>query len=595
MDAAENYYLMGYLPSATEEDNNFLTYEDSAIDTTIIHDPDFQTKYKDDPVFKGKADKSFQAQYERANLKEEEGMVLRYKQTGKKDDNEGADRYSEIGFYRRQTQWKSSDSSYKGVPPPQKKEDGSNQSESEYSALLVSEGFPKNAFESNKNHINRITGLSIFPHIDQINIQSTGDIHTTAQNHQQLKAKRFELLVDCKDTIHTKAELSKDELPLGDNIGDDSVLHAGDAHIRAGNRVVIKAGEEIVLQVGKTVVKISDDGFNVKSKLVNSNLTNAYDATFSMSGKDGISMFGREAKITADKSFGIGDTFGGSVGSELGVVSIGGREIKAEVYDSVQYGFLVAYALAQYIQSITSGSMGINGNVSDSQVGDYIKFSFDTLKDGTDLIKNIVEVVKKWEKYQESMNDAYIAAGGKAEKEKEAEIEEAEDEKKAEIEKIEKERDAKIREAEQELAKGKIKEDEAKKKMKEAENEAKTKTEKAEKERKNKEIDANLTADKKKEDAKAAQARKEANEEAAKTRKQADEDAAKTRKDANQKFVEGDITKDQAEELKTEATKKAMQKKKSANETAGQKIQTANTNAQTKKTQLENKAKQDKR
>jgi hypothetical protein len=402
------YYLMGYLPSEEDKSNNFLT-----------NDEPQRKDFANENAFKEAKDKF---EKEQKDLKDEEGMVLRYKQTGKDapSTTDAADHFSEIGFYHRQTQWSSTNSQYKDINTlPQR---GEKETDLAYSNKLVTEGFSKaTPDELPADHIRRVTT----PAIDQINIQSTGDIHTTAQNHQQLKAKRFEILVNCsKDTIHNKAELSKDELPLGDNIGDDSVLHKGDAHIRAANRVVIKAGKEIVLQVGKTVVKISDDGFEVKSKIVNSNFTNAYDATFNMSGKDGVSMFGRGVNINADKSFGLGDTYGGSVSSDLGVVSIGGREIKAEVYDAVQYAFLTVYAAAQYAQSISSGSMALDGSVTHYQVADYIKFAADTLKDGVELARNFYEVYKDWKEFKKEKADREKEEAdpvAQAEKAKEAE------------------------------------------------------------------------------------------------------------------------------------------------------------------------------
>jgi hypothetical protein len=392
---ATKYYLIGYLPSADNEDNNFLTYT---------------TRNNED----------FKFEKEKNSLHKEEGMILRYRQTGKKTpaaDPDYGERYSEIGFYKRMAQWPSINSNYTGIPP--KRQEG--ESDGDYSARLVLNGFSKTEDESVAEHIKGAT-TDQFPDIDHLNIHSTGDIHTTALNHQLLTAKRFEVLVDCPQTAHFVPE--DDDLyepPLGDNVGDDSVLHAGDAHIRAGNRVVIKAEGEIILQAGRSVLKISNDGIELKSKLVNSNLTNAYDATFNMSGREGITMFGRDVNITADKSFGLGDTFGGSVGSSLGVLSLGGREIKAEVYDSVQYAFLTAYAAAQYIQGITSGSMAVKGNVSDSQVGDYIKFAFDTLKGGAELARNIFDVVKEWREfkeykaqYQEALDLGAIAQGDTA-------------------------------------------------------------------------------------------------------------------------------------------------------------------------------------
>jgi hypothetical protein len=52
------------------------------------------------------------------DLTKEEGMVLRYQQTGKGtlSATDVTDRYSEIGFYRRKTRWPSTDFSYVEVP-----------------------------------------------------------------------------------------------------------------------------------------------------------------------------------------------------------------------------------------------------------------------------------------------------------------------------------------------------------------------------------------------------------------------------------------------------------------------------------------------
>jgi hypothetical protein len=387
-----SYYLIGYLPDTQDRMNNFLT---NTLPASVPAEGEAgYNKEKKEQYDKQKG--YFDA--EAAALKAGEAMVLRYEQTGKTTPQDGQDeRYSEIGFYSRPTLWRSTNDAYKGVVPPARKE---NETDADYSARLVTAGYPKSSgAETDFDHIVRATAF--FPKIDRLNIQSSGDMRAAAKNYQLLKAKRFELLVNCPDTIHDDKELSKDELPLGDNPGDDAILHAGDAHIRARNRVVIKAGKEILLQVGKTAVSIKDDGLKVISKLVNSNLTNAYDATFNMSGKSGISMAGRNVKINADLSLGMRDTYGGSFSSNLGVVSIGGREIKAGVYDAVKYTLLVINAAAQYAQSIASGSMAVNGNVTDAQVGNYVKMATSGLIDLAELINAIIDVKRMWVKFMD--------------------------------------------------------------------------------------------------------------------------------------------------------------------------------------------------
>jgi hypothetical protein len=391
--ADNRYYLLGYLPNEDEQYSNFLT-----------------------GLAKVNAE-------EKRKLKEEEGMALRYEQTGKHTDYAGSDpgdRYSEIGFYRRQTQWISTNPAYKGVPVNRiKDKEKGDETDEEYAKRLVTvTGIAREENESDKAYIRRVTG--VFPKIDRVNIQSTGDLYSAAKNHQRIKAKRLDVLVDCDDPVYNKAKLDPDELPSGDNIGDDSGLHTGDMHIRASNRVVIKAGEEILLQVGRTAISIRDDALRLKSKIVNTNLTNAYDTTMEISGRDGILMFGRDVNINADKSYEIGDTFGGTVSSRLGILSLGGREIKAETYDAVQYAFLTAYALGQYAQCVASGSIAVDGHVTDIQVGDYIKFAVDTLKGGAQLIRSITEVARAWGRYHEEKAAAAAEAERLAAEEQEA-------------------------------------------------------------------------------------------------------------------------------------------------------------------------------
>jgi hypothetical protein len=94
------------------------------------------------------------------------------------------------------------------------------------------------------------------------------------------------------------------------------------------------------------------------------------------------------------------------VGSRLGVVSIGGREIKAETYDSAQYARLVVYALGQYLQSVAAGSREVNGNYSDTQIGDYIKFAVDTLESGANLAKSIMGVANGWREFLKAKAEA---------------------------------------------------------------------------------------------------------------------------------------------------------------------------------------------
>jgi hypothetical protein len=442
------YYLMGYLPSATDANNNFLSNTNELwVEPSASEQKAFTKQQKEayEEACKEHKTKVDNFNAEKDALEDAEALVLRYEQTGKNTPEDGKDeRYSEIGFYRKQTSWRTNSVKYRDILPDRNppnetdatysarlvvegypkegdetaaahiqrlKNAGShyvlpvpadNETDAAYSARLVAAGYPKEPKdETDADHIKRIKDAAsvVFPRIDRLNIQSSGDMRASAKNYQLLRSKRFELLVDT-DTIHTEEELSEDDLPLGDNPGDDPVLHAGDAHIRAGNRVVIKAGSEIILQVGKSVITINDKtGIELKSKLVNSNLTNAYDTVLNLSPQNA-SLYGRNVKINADISLGLGDTFGGSFSTRLGVVSIGGREISIGSYDWVKYMMLEINAVAQYIQAVTAGSMAVKGEAKDSKmVMAYVKFITDVLNHGVQLAEKLIDVVRTWRKW----------------------------------------------------------------------------------------------------------------------------------------------------------------------------------------------------
>ncbi|MDR2783384.1 MAG: hypothetical protein LBB48_06025 [Treponema sp.] len=147
---------------------------------------------------------------------------------------------------------------------------GKTETATALSKMLVEAGYPKEIVdETDKEHIKWVT--EFFPKIDQLNIQSTGDIHTTAQNHQRLKAKRIEILSDV-DESNFSEDLEGENRPFGDRDGDDSYLYAGDAHIRAKNRIVIKAWESIELQAGRSSIIINDEGITIASRKTQSNI-----------------------------------------------------------------------------------------------------------------------------------------------------------------------------------------------------------------------------------------------------------------------------------------------------------------------------------
>ncbi|MDR2630378.1 MAG: hypothetical protein LBC60_05600 [Spirochaetaceae bacterium] len=389
-----SYYLMGYLPSAGTKDNNFLTND------------------------KTTGEKFTQ---EKDTLLAEEGMVLRYQQTGKitPSAEDAADRYSEIGFYHRDTQWEASETSqYHDFAAgesdddyskrlwhqalPIKENDESSQAhikrlttyhdkwtapeEGEtfeaYVARLTQAGFPaKQRGETFEAYKTRVKGYhdrwverktKEIPKIDQLNIHSSGDIHESAMNHHRTEAKRFELLVDCKDEGAADPSQYESEHPFGDRPGDDSNLYAGDAHIRAKNRIIIKAGDEIRLQVGRSSVIINDDGITITSRKANSNVMNSWDTVLSLSPRSGISMFGTHVSIGAAYTFALSEAAGGSIGSMAGVLRINAKDIKAFAYGTLAYAAKNAGTAAIAVNNIAAMTAGLAGGDTELSVGNKL-------------------------------------------------------------------------------------------------------------------------------------------------------------------------------------------------------------------------------
>ncbi|MDR1251197.1 MAG: hypothetical protein LBK62_03420, partial [Treponema sp.] len=125
---------------------------------------------------------------------EQKGEVLRYKTRGA---SPSADNFSEIGFYSHEADW----------------------------AIKEGKGEDKEFVYTDAEK----TQLA-YPLLDQLKLQSTGDIRSTAGNHHLIQAKRFEILAGCDEVNHRTDTTEDGERPLGDNLGDDSALHGGDVH-----------------------------------------------------------------------------------------------------------------------------------------------------------------------------------------------------------------------------------------------------------------------------------------------------------------------------------------------------------------------------
>ncbi|MDR0758897.1 MAG: hypothetical protein LBF74_02155 [Treponema sp.] len=467
------YYLMGYLPSATEAGNNFLTNANAG--TSI-----------------GAFD------IEQAALKNEEGMVLRYEQTGKDTPSatDITDRYSEIGFYRRKTQWTTEDKTYWDVENTQetdnayskrlvnaglqkdkdetsashikrvttihdnwiprnseeaddvyskrlvnaglqkdkdetsashikrvtaihenwiprnskeaddayskrlvdaglpKKDDSETsashikrvtaihenwipqrpESDDAYSKRLVDAGLQKDKDETSASHIKRVTlvyknwipriGTSTFPRIDQINIQSTGDIRQSAKNFQELKAGRLAILADCIEGGKNKSDHGD-----FDRAGDDSTLYEGDLHIRAKKRIIIKAGESICLQVGRSTITIDDSGVTIYSRKMHGNIQNYYDSVITVGAVGGIVINGTVIDIKAIYGASLADNMGGEIKTNAGIVRATGKDIQIKAFNTVSYLAKYIGFSAIFLENLVSSISSMAGGDTESELG----------------------------------------------------------------------------------------------------------------------------------------------------------------------------------------------------------------------------------
>jgi hypothetical protein len=337
-----SYYLIGYLPNEADASTNFLT-TDSAVSG-------------DTP--------------EKTALADEQAMVLRYKQTGQEAaaitaDTPNEERYSEIGFYHRKTQWERiailkktkkalADAKEKLADAKEKlkeiKEDANEDVKKAAKAEVekAEEAVKEAEAEARKR-----------PKTDQINIQSTGDIRQSAANHYRMKAKRLEILSGLEGTDFSD-ELKKPNRPFGDKGTDESRLFKGDMHIRARNRIVIKAGTEIRLEVGRSTILIDDSGIKMTSRKTHAHTSNDNDTTLNLLPLNGIQGAGSHINFSSQYHFSISERMGSVISGIAGIMRLGGKDVKLSTIDSVSYISSGIGALVAGIGQIATISRAIN-------------------------------------------------------------------------------------------------------------------------------------------------------------------------------------------------------------------------------------------
>ena len=206
---------------------------------------------------------------------DKQGQVLRYKKTG---DNSTDKTYSEIGFYSDQTQW--------------------------------------------KNDADDINAAN--PNVDIINIASTGDISSSAQNFNHVSGQR--VLVESKFLTQTNLDKAKD---LKEMLLDAKEICKGDVHIKADHRIILNAREGLLLQVGPASISIKPTGIELSSMKLDGEDAGEgpFDASFSLSHNGGVKLYGKKFNGEFDNSCSLSDAFGGEISMTMGRASISGSSV----------------------------------------------------------------------------------------------------------------------------------------------------------------------------------------------------------------------------------------------------------------------------
>jgi hypothetical protein len=250
-----------------------------------------------------------------------------------------------------------------------------------------------------------------FSRIDVLNIQSTGDIESRAENYHLLKAKRVEFLADADEVSpetradncrNDSSEWTGDNAPLVDAPLDDPAVLKGDMHFRAGKNIVIKAAGEVRFQVGRTTLVIDDKGFSALTRKVNSNVPLPNDTSFSMSSRDGISMFGENVTIASARKFSFSDIWGAGVASMVGTLDISGKQINHKTYDKVQPVFSILINSIKLVQNMALGSAALNHpeGVSSSVVDDYV---FEILNFSYEFAKTVYDCYQQFKNFDDNV------------------------------------------------------------------------------------------------------------------------------------------------------------------------------------------------
>jgi hypothetical protein len=327
------YYLLGYVPDDTEG---------AAFTAAATTGDENEKKQKDDAEKKKLTggNQGLILRYKNSDVEEKD--VREYSETGdlgkKYTKGKNAHEYSEIGFFRKRYKKGSTKTNdYKEYYQDELK--------------MTSAGYAVQ--ETEKTHAVHANGIEILSGLDPVTVNEPGDTSGRA---------------------------------VGDAVGEIYALGEKDVQIRAGGEVVIKAAKKIVLQVGRSQITIDDTGIKLLSKKINSNWTNTFDTSLDLNARTGISMFGDTVGVSGGRSVNIGDSYGGGFASNVGEVSVTGREIALNTLDTLGYlSLLVLNGIDLGFNAAAAGLAKNGDNPAWKGAAAKVKLSYDIIKKLADI------------------------------------------------------------------------------------------------------------------------------------------------------------------------------------------------------------------
>lgn len=352
------YYLLAYLPGKEGDCNDFQFSAGEQVakigDSYVVTDVD-----------------------ENTTLCDAEAEVLRYRKNGSFRAKNGNDvNCSEIGFYREISEFPA-DRNDTELPLKECATTYEYLENSKYKKVNFGPG--EEPSEAVKKNIN--TKVTKYPLIDNLKIQSAGNISTTSQNANEVNAQRIliqstflssenvknatpilsedmQLLSDLKSNSEIIAEYNyRTEKGLGgedksakdkaENTNTDNLIKIGSRHnkmvmpnktsitdigkgdicLNADGNITLTARNAITLKVGANKITIDKSGVTISTGKGLGILPGPYDGNLSITNEGNVSIGGKSFSANTEEAFTLSDAMGGGVTSSLGSVDVTGVEV----------------------------------------------------------------------------------------------------------------------------------------------------------------------------------------------------------------------------------------------------------------------------